>query len=385
MPLVTMSPSAPSAAPHATAPAAAGRQFSRARPGARLAALDGLRFLAAAAVVTYHFTVRNSQAWGQSPAQVFPNFGEWAVYGALGPELFFVISGFVILMTAWGKSVSDVVASRVARLFPAYWAAVLLTGVLLLWLWPGGKEVTPGQVAVNLTMLQSLFDVGNVDGVYWTLWAELRFYALILLLVGVGITRRRVMACAALWPAAALLAHAGGPQWLRTLLICEYAPLFAAGMVLFVIRREGSSWAAWLLVAANTVAAVWLVVPDQLARQARNADIVPSGSIIGAVVVGSIALVGVVTLTRVSRVAWPWLTTLGALTFPLYLVHEHWGWWAITHLPAGLPPFVTLAMATAFTLALAAGIHYGIERTVGPRLRCAVKSGLTREPAAPRA
>ena len=345
---------------------------------ARLGALDGLRFLAAAAVVLYHFTVRNSQAWGRPPAEVFPNLGEWAVYGALGPELFFVISGFVILMTAWGKTVATVAASRVARLFPAYWSGVLLTGALLLWLWPAGKDVTPGQVLVNLTMLQSLFDVGNVDGVYWTLWAEVRFYALIVVLVAIGITRRRVLIFATAWPAAAVMAQASGPEWLRTVLVAEYAPLFAAGMVLFVIRREGHSLRAWLLVAANTAAAVWLVVPDQLARQSRNTDIATSGPVFAVLVMICVALVAVVTLTPLARVDWRWLTTLGALTFPLYLVHEHWGWWAIAHLRGAAPPYVTLALAAAFAIALAAGIHFGVERRVGPRLRSAVQTGLER-------
>ena len=345
---------------------------------ARLGALDGLRFFAAMAVLIYHFTVRNSQAWGRPPAEVFPNVGEWLMYGSLGPELFLVISGFVILMTAWDRSVANVAASRIARLFPAYWSGVLLTGALLLWIWPGGKDVTPGEVAINLTMLQSLFDVGNVDGVYWTLWAELRFYALIVVFVAIGITRRRVLVFASLWPALALVADAAGPGWLRTVLVAEYAPLFAAGMVLFLIRREGHSTGAWWLVVANTAAAVWIVVPNQLVSQTRNTDHAPSAVILGLLVVACIGLVAVVTLTPVSRLDWRWLTTLGALTYPLYLVHEHWGWWLISNLAGTLPPYVVLALATAFALALAAGIHYGVEKRVGPWMRSSVQSGLER-------
>ena len=56
--------------------------------------------------------------------------GRWAAYGAMGVPLFFVISGFVVLMTAWGRDVPHFVASRVGRLFPAYWAAVVIAGVI---------------------------------------------------------------------------------------------------------------------------------------------------------------------------------------------------------------------------------------------------------------
>ncbi|HMO10961.1 MAG TPA: acyltransferase family protein [Actinotalea sp.] len=178
------------AGPNRTAPAAS-------TPG-RLRPLDGLRFLAAAGVVLYHFTARAPQ-WGEPAGERFPVVGEVSVYFSLAPQLFFVISGFVILWSAWGRSVPQVVASRVARLYPAYWAALALTAVLLLVVWPGWR-ITPGQVAVNATLLQSAVGVSHVDGVYWTLWAELRYYLLVVALVAVGLTRRRVLAFAALWP-----------------------------------------------------------------------------------------------------------------------------------------------------------------------------------------
>ncbi|NEC93307.1 acyltransferase family protein, partial [Streptomyces sp. SID12501] len=144
-------------------------------------------------------------AWGDAQPDLVPDaVTRWASYGSLGPELFFVISGFVILMTAWGRTTVAVVASRIGRLYPSYWVAVLLTGALLLLVWSEGKHVTPGQVAANLTMLQAVVGVDHVDGVYWTLWAELRFYLLMGLLVLVGVTRRRVLTVALLWPPVAL-------------------------------------------------------------------------------------------------------------------------------------------------------------------------------------
>src|SRR3954468_536174 len=134
---------------------------SAARP--RLAALDALRFLAAAAVGLYHLTGRTSSVWGPEQAERLGGIGRWTGYGSLGPELFFVISGFVILMTAWGRRTSEFVASRVGGLYPAYWVAVLTTGALLLFLWPEGKQVTPHEVLVNLTMMQSAVGVDHVD------------------------------------------------------------------------------------------------------------------------------------------------------------------------------------------------------------------------------
>jgi len=68
----------------------------------RLGMLDVLRFVAAFAVIGFHFVARDSPAWsgtGAVPDEV-AGVGQWAQYGRLGVPLFFVISGFVILMSS---------------------------------------------------------------------------------------------------------------------------------------------------------------------------------------------------------------------------------------------------------------------------------------------
>jgi peptidoglycan/LPS O-acetylase OafA/YrhL len=345
--------------------------------GPRLAALDGLRFLAALGVLAYHFTARQTDAWDRDLAEVAPAVAPWAVYTSLGPELFFVISGFVILMTAWGRSVPDVVGSRVGRLFPAYWVAVLATGALLLLVWPG-KEITGDQVLVNLTLLQSLFDVGHVDGVYWTLWVELRFYLLIAVFAAVGITRARVLWFAAAWPAVAMLARTLGMSDAVTWLVAPYAPLFAAGMALYVIHRTGHRVLPWLLVAGNAALATAALVPARMDSLGENSVVAPRPVLLAAALLGCVALVALVALTPLSRWRWTGLTTAGALTYPLYLTHEYWGLWVVHLLHGRLPVWAVLAAAVAFSLVLAWLVHRLVERPFGPRLRRATTVGCER-------
>ena len=346
---------------------------------ARLYGIDGLRFLAAMGVVLYHYVARESIAWGGAhPVEVFPHFGQRIIYTALAPELFFVISGFVILMTAWGRDVPHVVASRVARLYPSYWVAVIATSILLLWIWPEGKDITLGQALVNLTMLQSLFEVGHVDGVYWTLWTELRFYLLIVAFVAIGMTRRRILAFCALWPLAAWAAQTAGVQYAAMFLISGYAPLFAGGMLLYVIYREGHRWAPWLLLAGNTVLAVHHIVPAQLASIGRNTAYQPSATALTVAVVGCFALVAALTLTRLRHLRWAWLAKLGMLTYPIYLTHEFWGWWLIHILHPHLGRWPTLVITCLVAVGVAWVIYHGFEKRVSPRMRKAIDRGLRR-------
>lgn len=339
----------------------------------RMGILDGLRFLAAASVMLFHFAARKQPSWGSPVAEVFPDVQAVTQLGAFGVDLFFVISGFVIPLTAWGRSVGEYAASRISRLYPAYWACVLLTGFLLLVLWTDRKEMTPGWVAVNLTMLQEPLGVPHVDGVYWTLWAELRFYLLIGILVALRITASRLLLLAALWPPLAVLAERAGQELLAEILISGYAPLFAGGVAIYVLTRNHRSVMAWLVLAENLVlGAVWSGSKTQaLIGRTTGGEI--DSETAAAMVLLCFALVAAATLTRLRAVSAAWLTALGLLTYPLYLLHEYWGWWVIHLLHDRLSPAVTLLVAIAVVLAMAWLVQRFVERPVGRPMRRALE------------
>lgn len=340
----------------------------------RLSLLDLLRFLAAFSVLLYHFTARASPAWSEGVTTVFPNVHQFTKYGYLGVELFFFVSGFVILMTAWGRDVPGYVASRVARLFPAYWVGVVLTGLLLVLLPAPWKDVSPREILMNLTMLQVPFGVRNVDGVYWTLWVELRFYALIALFMVVGISRARVLAFAMAWPVVAAIAARTQSGFLELLLISEWAPFFSAGMLLYVVHREGWSLLLAGMCAAQVIFAMTTAgdASAEIVKYAAEVD----PTIVSLVVVVSFLAVAAVTTTRLRLVSWRAAVWFGALTYPLYLVHEYWGWWAISVLRSRVPDRLALVMAVLFVLSLAWLIHRLVERPLSGPLRRAVRAGL---------
>jgi peptidoglycan/LPS O-acetylase OafA/YrhL len=347
------------------------------RSPSRLRTLDLLRFAGAIGVLLYHFTSRWSTVWGRQPGDVFPVLGHVSTYFALAPEMFFVLSGFVILWTAWGRSVPQVLASRLARVFPTYWAALALTSVLLLVVWPEGKRISPGEVAVNATLLQEPLGVRHVDGVYWTLWAELRFYLLVAVLVGIGLTRRRVLAFAAAWPVAAEVAQRAGWEQAREVLVAPYAPFFAGGMALFLVWRHGHSWRAWgvvaLCAALGVQGAGWATVAtlDQVTVFRVSPVLVVLATL------ACFGLVAAATLTPLARLDRPWMSRLGELTYPVYLVHLFWGWWVISLLAPVLSPGLTLAVALAVVLALALLVLHGVERRAHGPVRRALERHLT--------
>ncbi len=117
----------------------------------------------------------------------------------------------------------------------------------------------------------------------------------------------------------------------------------------------------------------------QSGRIENSTDVVVSPTAWWVAIVVCFALVAAATLTPLARVSWGWLTALGALTYPLYLVHSSWGRWVIESVHPYLSRAATLAVAVAVCLALAWVIHRAVERPLGPRLRHALDRDLRRD------
>ncbi|MFE3633778.1 acyltransferase family protein [Streptomyces sp. NPDC059168] len=379
-----MPASSPSLAtvPVSPVPEAGSAPAARTGRRGRLHALDGLRLVAALMVCLYHYAGRGgtvSESWHQSPSHVFPTLSQVAAYGCLGVQFFFVISGFVICMSSWGRGLGDFFRSRVARLYPAYWVALaLVTGAALL-LPAVVRAVRPDEFLVNLTMLQQPMGAPRVLGVCWTLWVEVRFYALFALFVVVrGVTYRRVVLFAAVWTLAAVVCRTSGNALTEQIVMPEYAPFFIGGLALYLIHRFGGDLLLWGIVAVS-----WLLgqstATSGLWHPGAHGDFVRSPLVILLIVTLAFAAVAAVALGWTRRADWPWLAAAGALTYPFYLVHEHLGWFVIRVLRRGLglPAYPTLAATVLGMLLLAWLMHRFVEKPFGPRLRKALGKSRT--------
>ncbi|MEV4441572.1 acyltransferase [Streptomyces sp. NPDC049577] len=366
-------PGAPAAS--APTPTTAVREKPGRSGGGRLRALDGLRLIAALMVALYHYGGRDgdvSRAWGASPRHEFPHLSAAFAYGALGVQIFFVISGFVICMSGWGRPLRSFVASRAARLYPAYWVAIALVTLVFALPWVAYRTVSPSDTLVNLTMLQQPAGAERVLGVCWTLWAELRFYALFALFVVLpGATRHRVVLFCAVWTLATVITTAAHLEVLRVIVMPEYSAFFIGGIGLYLIHRFGHDALAWGIVGVSfllgqhyAVAGLWHP-PNPHYFSYRSAYVIIAVLAVGYAVVAAIAL------DKVPWANWRWLPFAGALTYPFYLVHEHLGWVVIgaLHRGLGLPSPVVFALTIAVMLVLAWLLHRYVERRLTPLLR----------------
>lgn len=149
----------------------------------RFRTIDGLRGIAAAAVAVFHFNLaveRSAPHW----------LPEWlsalAQQGALGVDIFFVISGFVIAFSVRdGKYTPRYLGlfalRRSIRLDPPYWVTIALELVLIavsVRLFPSLRTPFPsvGMILAHLIYAQDILRYGHILSIFWTLCFEIQFY-----------------------------------------------------------------------------------------------------------------------------------------------------------------------------------------------------------------
>lgn len=329
----------------------------------RVHILDGLRLCAALMVVGWHLVAGNADdAWQASAEELFGPL--WAVsrYGWLGVELFFLISGFVICMSSWGRSVGQFAVSRIVRLYPAYWAAVILTTAVIAAFPLYQKPLSTVDTLANLTMVQGLVDIRNLDLSYWTLLVELTFYVLFAFVVARGLTYKRVVWFCLGWTGAVVVATGFDNNHLNMILGSGYAPYFVAGVAFYLIRRFSSSLLLWGIVAVS-----WVLALDRLRVVILTYD---AGFRVSAgIVTFFFILMGAIALGWFDWVSWRWLVTAGVLTYPLYLLHQVIGLTIIKATHPYAPPWVLLGALVIALLAAAWLMHRLVERPAARLLR----------------
>ncbi|MFF4739082.1 acyltransferase family protein [Streptomyces sp. NPDC001262] len=343
----------------------------------RLAVLDGLRLVAALMVVFCHYTASND-AWGKPAKTLFPELHRVTQYTWVGVEVFFLISGFVICMSSWGKKLGDFVVSRVTRLYPAYWFALILT-VTVITLFPEVRQVRSWtDVLVNFTMLQEGFRVHSVDGVYWTLFVEMKFYLLFAIVVWRGVTYRQCVLFCGLWTVASMIMQVAPSDFLDMWTEPSFTPYFVGGIALYLVHRFGPNLLLGGIVLFSFVLAELQVSRRVLRLQYDTTNVhhtIPAWPA-QLVVAGAFLFMTLLALGVFNRIQWRWLTVAGAMTYPLYLLHQAIGLAVLHHLRNRVPALPLVLGVVAAMLLLSWLVHRFVERPVSKWLGKAMKQGM---------
>jgi peptidoglycan/LPS O-acetylase OafA/YrhL len=351
------------------------------RPRNSLVAIDLLRFGAAAMVMLCHYfgqwalSVRLGVN-GDPTLSGLPS-NKWLHSGWVGVEIFFVISGYVIALSATGSTAADFARRRLLRLWPGALVCATITALVLL-----AAGVPWAQLALPHAGSAMLGLVGDdIDPVYWTLQVECIFYALVAILLA---TRRwnaaRVGVALSFWSLAYLAWILGSSgtapavTQLAELLLAPFGAFFGMGILIQQAHRDPTSVKAWMFIPSFVAAPVCIqgfVAADGGVLSFEPLLLFGLGV---AVIALSAKLQRPLSSDRLSRCA----VALGLATYPLYLLHQFVGEaMLIGAARIGLSPafmvgpvmLTMIAAALFIALRIEPVLRIRLDRLLRPRIR----------------
>jgi exopolysaccharide production protein ExoZ len=320
------------------------------RARATILEIQILRAVAAMAVVVMHIGIE-LRYWGKATIS-------WTDVGNAGVDLFFVISGFIMVFISWERfgrrdAPADFFVRRLIRIVPLYW--LVTTGYILAGSFPASRIITSYLFVPDFGTNAAPLPV-VLQG--WTLNFEMFFYlvlALVLLLPRLA----AIATVSALLVALVLLKvpYYGQSVILEFVLGLWIGWAFQRGLTLPLLVRVAAIVAGFAAVAATMA----FPAQDRLLGYGIPAALIVAGATLG-------------TPIRSSRLVRA-LVLLGDASYALYLTHPlmtRLFATSVRHV-AGFDSLATQALyfviAVAASIALAILVHLAIERPITTTLQ----------------
>ncbi|WNW10667.1 acyltransferase [Pseudomonas sp. DTU_2021_1001937_2_SI_NGA_ILE_001] len=327
----------------------------------RLFSLQGLRGVAVLGVVLFHMTSVEAKYSGGD--RLLP---QWLEFFQLGVDLFFVISGFVMVIVSRGRfqdgrEAQRFLYNRVSRIYPTYWLYYFITLAVYL-VQPGMVNSGHGESNLLASFLLLPSDKVLLVMVAWSLVFELWFYLVFSALL--PWQERRLPMFLALW-AVVLVAFNAMQDWqdyspVVQIILHPYALEFIAGAALALFFYSPASARlpdrlVWALLGLAALLGVPLIGYLQLFEGHGLARMLVVGVVFGTLVLATALLErrGLLSPT-------PALVAVGDMSYTVYLSHllvlgvigRVWLWW-------GGSPLSLLDNFLFALLMLAAVLCYG--------------------------
>lgn len=297
----------------------------------RIHQIDLFRFLAAMGIVCVHYLFRGYKADNLTNLNLLELGGEWVKYCFVAIDLFFIISGFVIALSVRNKSVGHFFRSRVMRIFSVYWLCVCITYTVTMLFGAPRFTVDSVQLIFNLLLLQDFLNIPALDGAYWTMSVEVRFYCLALgYLILYRFKQLKIITLVYWWLALSvvypLVQHLFLVKVIDLFLMFKWSSAFAAGIIMgevFKTKKLKTDNVIGLLVCfALTVYHRLIYVAES--RVYFQTDI--SDTLVILVLLAVYLLMLAVVLGKLKWLNQPYFLTFGLITYPLYLLHQRIGY-----------------------------------------------------------
>ena len=187
---------------------------------------------------------------------------------------------------------------------------------------------SPQQILVNLTMFQDLFRVKNIDGVYWSLLVEVKFYIIIATAFRVfKINLNYILLVAFLLSFVNYLFQGVIPgfEYVEFILILDWIPLFVVGILIYQLSKSSNDIFIKIILLISAYILAFIYSINRMEDLSSHYKVEYSSTVV--LVYYLIFILGTILSSRVYKFVIPnWLTSLALATYPMYLIHQMIGY-----------------------------------------------------------
>ncbi|TCV97931.1 acyltransferase family protein [Biostraticola tofi] len=325
----------------------------------RVEALDGLRFFAFLMVIMYHYMFASPLS-GLLPKELAVRS---FFYGDFGVDLFFIISGIVISLSSDGRKPFDFIKSRINRILPTFFIFSVVALIFSISLPMVEFKERAESLIYSLTFFPQAFGHSFFSDVYWTIQKEVTFYIIVSIMMVFGVWESNKRNFCFAW---LLLAFANqyviSSSLIEYLFITEYAGHFIVGIAIYNISKDRVNPLDIAIIALGSILIYSRMVGFNQHSQSSFGYSVTNASLL-------LSCLVLITLSwcafNIKEVGKHYSTVkfLGAMTYPLYLIHADIGFWShaiferliwnkypITQSLVGYKTTIVIAVFTSFAV-----------------------------------
>lgn len=141
----------------------------------RIDNLDAIRMFAALSIALFHYTCQYPLFSSKDPI-VNQGYLPLFEYGAQAIDLFFILSGFVIMLSAQKYDCMTFIKKRILRIYPSLIVCCSISFGVLYSVSYISSDATISTYLYNISLISFFSSHPFIDGAYWTLSYEFGFY-----------------------------------------------------------------------------------------------------------------------------------------------------------------------------------------------------------------
>ncbi len=325
--------------------------------------LNVIRAISAILIMLFHYTTMYNQSI-YTPENLKTSYPVTFPWGSMAVISFFLLSGFLTEINS-EESALKYLGKRFIRLYPAFFVAVILTSVVT-FLFYKPAFVGIEAILVNFTMLPSLFGVSAVDGVYWTLVYEIKFYIIVAILLAIRkLKLNNVLVL--LWAIVSLMAGIFKDLLSGTLigsgieffLFPKYSTTFLLGIALREVSKNKKNIISYFTAVVSVVGHYFSLGLSSMIW-----------AMVVAVIIVYVSIINPKTVLNKDNVFTKACSFLASISYALYLVHQNIGYAIIRGLvTCGLTNEVFVLIPIAVSILIAYLIFRFVETPISKRLK----------------